>query len=190
MSNFYDELGLKGLVIIEDLKNNKTIVKKHNMILQSAKNVLFSKLISGIMSNKKINDLDKIYDENLLNITLKAIKIGWSDSDVSYTESNLNEISENNNQYITLDLNIENCEITTDSAGIYYVLKFVSNIEYDMDEWKPSNSKPDNILINTLGIVMGNINNTDKDMLFSRIMFDPIVISPDSDLKLTYYVYF
>lgn len=189
MSNFYDELDLRGLVIIEDLKNNKTIVKKHNMILRNAKLILLNKLLNGVSLKNPEEKIKSEYN----GYVPKKIRLGWNDSDVKYTD-NMDKISGN---IIDIDLDSDTCEVVMDATQTYYILKFISNIEYITDGWKNikgefgsdayPHPKPDNILINTLGIVMSNGSN---DMLFSRISFDPIVISPDSDLKLTYYVYF
>lgn len=182
MSNFYDDLDLRGLVIIEDLKNNKTIVKKHNMILQNAKRVLLNKLLEGV----NVENPETIISSDYNNYTPSKIRLGWSDSDVKYTDT-IDKISGN---IIDLQISRQTCEVVKDTIETYYVLKFISNIEYISEDWiTAEETKPDNILINTLGIVMSNGSPKD-DMLFSRISFDPIVISPDSDLKLTYYVYF
>lgn len=217
-SPFQDNLNLNGLVILEDKKSGSVLFKKHNMILKEAKRLLFSKLLQfentsvsegKIVVNKLNTFLNLTSTESILDTdkrlftdkSLKGIILGYSESDVGYNDTfdKIKSFGKEQNddepfRYIYKELNVSNSEVSmSESHPDYFVFKISLDISYT--DFNIGTN--DEIIINTLGVVCGLTSGTEReeiyptiDKLFSRIVFDPIIITQDSDLKLTYYIYF
>lgn len=207
--SFYDEidvndsLGLKGFLIITDNKTGKIILKKHNMILKGAKQILLAKFLDTVANGtfdeavvKASEKSEMIEHVNLYkdyNLQKFIFFNDGSNSDVSYTDTYSDfetYITSNTSILISLmeggnsndDINLTKVSnFTFDTDGDHYVLKISTNITLTGLD---SESRSFNSLVSVAE------NGNEGKILFSRIKFDPIILSTDSTLNLTYYIYF
>jgi hypothetical protein len=170
MEKFYDRVdikdyGVRGVVVLK--KEDGTIIfKKENMIVNSGK-----KYIRDVFVKNAIAPLSS-FSTNLSSFSLTHIAFGNNDQITDSLMTSL--ISENRNLRSQLTLN--NTSIEEDSLFVKFrgiVDRSSQNIGYTMRE---------------LGLLMSSP--TGQELLFSRIVFDPVIIGPGERYEIEYFIYF
>lgn len=214
--NMNDSLGLSGFVVITDNKTGEILLKKHNMILAGAKKVLLSKLLCPCNTNEQdiepkyeqlellgLDLLYKLYDTKKYyykDYYLRYCKFYNIEEDVVYSET-INKNQNDQDFLLHFELDKSSPEnLTTNNSLCNGSLSFnVEEVDVDSHyrlkisiELKSDQEDP--IKFTSLSLVMdhpdNNENEKDLEIPFSRIKFDPIILTQESSLNLTYYVYF
>lgn len=180
-----DKIGPKGFVVIKDSKG-KIIVKKENMIVQDGRNYIFNLFCAanGFGSN------------DMTGYKLKKVVFFESENEVKFTDTISNIPSTNISYTIgdansTADLKYTNIDTengisrhnSTESNSNYNYIKISKTLSFNSSD---INYPP---VLSSLAIIIGD-NNDSSDKLFSRIVFDKIPVSAESELLLDYYIYF
>ena len=176
--------GPKGFVIITD-KDGKILVKKHNMIVKDGKDYIFATAINKIFSNIGFNNVGN-YNSTMLDYSITEMRFGCSTNETEFTRSYssdnesihlLNEVSEDGVPVYHHPLSASDITVGTSDNHPYIVINkelvFNSNVNIDN--------------VSELELIMSN--GKDKK-LFSRIKFDIIPISANSEFTIEYYIYF
>lgn len=179
-----DKIGPRGFVVIRDTKG-RIIVKKENMVVKAGRKYIFDLvcnenifLKNGDTSNysdykfKKIIFFESNNNEVKYSDTLDILsgipsityEIG-DEKDISFqqngSENGISVYSENDNNYA------------------YIKISKTLSFNNSNGDYPP--------VLSSLAIVIGDDKNEE---LFSRIVFDKIPVSAESELLLDYYIYF
>lgn len=204
--NFSETIGisddrLKGYVIIKDKQTGKILVNKHNMILKKGKEMILSKLIGGNFD--RISNGDSYRDlENYNNYVLYKAIFYNNTSEVSY-EDEIGSLSINvedknsgeGSEFDTdrIDINLDSNNMFLEDHNGHPALKIVLNIDFNNSNYGEDMTSLDERIFSSLSLVAKSESaNSDNDnaILFSRIVFDPIIVTAESILNLVYYIYF
>lgn len=135
------------------------------------------------------NDSNPDFHNDYKDYTLKYMYVFSSNNEVRFDEfSDGNPLPSNPFSFELTDDNI----FLEDADG-HFQIKISFNKTFDDFKDTSGNQLPQNTIfeINRLALVMSNTDDGSGDLkVFSSIKFDPIVISTESIINLTYYVYF
>lgn len=195
---------VNGYVVIRD-GNGKILVQKKNMIVKEGKAALLSRFLTNsngeflidnvIADSTTRGDIETLSKFSLYKVILykKNDEVSFTD-DISLISDGTTNIASDKQTIDRLDFDIgkENtkCELSQDEDG-HFIIKLSINISFDNENNAEALDKRE---LNSLSIIMKDFttsvatNNNFK--MFSRIRFDPIILTPESSLTLQYYVYF
>lgn len=185
-----NELGPKGYVVISD-KDGNVIREGHNMVLLNGKKMVASNLIKQDLFTVKDSKPDNINDFSNYKITHIAI---YSDG---------NETIFNENYSISDNIIGEPLELSTSNTKIYELENsdghFYIKISFSY-KGKSQTSVP---TANSIGLIAtqsksepqvssqeGSSTDPPKRIMFSRIRFDSVVLTTETEFNISYYLYF
>lgn len=175
-----ESAGLKGYVVLSD-SHGKKYVDKHNMILNEGRKVVMSKLFKDVPNRDE--SMTSYADYKLTKVLIS------NNSEESDYNGTINTYNTLNSKYFEITLGSGN-----DSACVadYDLSDLVAKYTINMTISITSEEYPvlaEMLTINSIGLVMENSSN--GELLFSRIVFDPIPITTSAEsFKLEYYIYF
>jgi hypothetical protein len=161
---------IRGVVILK--KEDGTVVfKKENMIVQNGRKFIRDKFAAA-----GISALSE-YSSSLLSYNLSYIQFGNSDVITEYTMTSL--VSPNIS--LVPNVNISNTNASVEETSMF--IKFNAVLDRAIDAASYTASE--------LGLVLKDTAaSPGPDLLFSRIVFDPITIGAGERYELEYYIYF
>lgn len=188
-----EDSGIKGFVILKDSRTGKILVQKHNMILRTGKEMLLSKLFLGDLVSYISNGSDFKDINAYKDFTLYKAIFFKSESEVSYddTADNLNLPLEDSDSVdlenrIDIILNPNHISLVNTNDG-HIAIKISLRIDFNTTIYGQNMTVLDERIFSSLCLVAKDNSNT---TLFSRICFDPIIVTSESILNLDYYIYF
>lgn len=175
---------VNGFVVITDKTIGKIILQKKNMILKDGKDALLAKFLlnTEILNNANIDETLSGNLNDLSSFLLKEAIFYYNDNEVSYTDNQSLLFLDNINQ-LSFELEKQDLYLTTENN--HTCLKIVFDITLDNTS---GTEVVDSKTVNSLSLVMTDESNNKK--LFSRIRFDPIILTPENKMTIQYYVYF
>lgn len=155
---------IRGFVVLKK-KDGTVVFKKENMIVESGRKFIREKfLVSGVL------DQDT-YVGDYADYSLTHIAFGNSDVVTEYSMTSL--VSENTNLRISVSGNTE-----ADTAQMF--VKFSGEIDLT--------TASEGYTVKELGLILTA--DGEDDDLFSRVVFDPIVVAATETYTVEYYIYF
>lgn len=171
--------GPHGYVIARDRKTGKILINKHNMIVQTGKEYLWAIFLSQQGAN------DENYDTTLPGMTLNTAVFSDNTEEVAYTD-----MAVSSGKRLTFSLNYENVNGTMMAPANFSqynghrYLFFTFSLNGSLKDASSPNS------VSSLELRLGSGTAGQGTVLFSRIRFDTIPFTEDSDIELVYYIYF
>ena len=178
-------LTIRGDVIITDSKTNEILVHKHNMIVNGGLNFIrwciatglsYENLSQKIKNNDKNNDFDNTTSRTFV------IKVGTNANDTTRDTNAITELGNDDNvvNEISFGDSSANTISYEEDRNCFKITATISN---------PSLNNQYTITELGLFIRCKKDGEEDKDILFSRVTFDPIYYTAASAFTLAYYIY-
>jgi hypothetical protein len=158
---------IRGVVVVKRA-DGTVVLRKENMIVQSGRRFIRDKFIASAIPalNSPV-----AFETDLTGFQLRFIGFGRSDVASEYDMESL--VSEEVSQ--RSQITSQNVSAEGDSMFIKF------NAEMDRT------SEATGFTVREIGLIMTK---EEEDLLFSRVVFDPITVSPGERYEIEYYIYF
>lgn len=175
-----NELGPKGYVVISD-KDGNVIREGHNMVLLNGKKMIASNLFNSNMGFFNTPNTE----DNLSNYKITHIAI-YSNADETIFDGSYRIDNDQNNtadknkiKEFELDKNNTVMETVENSNGHFYI-KISVSYKGESQATVPT--------ANSIGLI-ATVDGKEK-IMFSRIRFDSVVLTTETEFNISYYLYF
>ena len=185
-----NELGPKGYVVISD-KDGNVIREGHNMVLLNGKKMIASNLFNlfnSISEGTSITDTINISSFSGYKITNIAIYSNADETIFDGSYSIDNPVNSGNTDDNTIINKIKEFEVTTNNTTIekaenldgHFYIKISVAYKGESQEKVPT--------ANSIALI-ATANGKEK-IMFSRIRFDSVVLTTETEFNISYYLYF